>query len=266
MSDMITKQYDVKNFNDLYIGGPGEVHLSQGEVESLTIEAPERIFESLEVDNDNGKLSIRLRMSNLFQWLFGGGMFNPKDEITYHITAKDLKKVGFGGSLRVEMTPFDADHLTISNSGSVKANIADLRVNKTFEISNSGSVHACFTSVTAENMDISTSGSGHVEFGSLTVDTLSAGASGSMKFIAEKGTVREQNVRISGSGNYNALQLQSLVTKIHISGSGHARVCAEDSLEVRVSGSGSVKYQGNATVNQRISGSGSIKKISSNEG
>lgn len=266
MSESITKQYDVKDFNDLYIGGPGEVFLSQGEIESLTIEAPEHIFESLEVDNEHGKLSIRLRMSNLFQWLFGGGMFTPKDEITYRITVKDLKKVGFGGSLRVEMSPLNTTSLKMSNSGSVKATIADLAVDTTLEISNSGSVHTQFASVTAEKLEMSTSGSGHVEFGTLAVGTLSAVASGSMKFSAENGKVQEQSIRISGAGSYNALQLKSAVTKIHISGSGHAKVWAEESLDVHVSGSGSIKYHGNATVNQRISGSGSIKKVSPSEG
>ncbi|NSW51565.1 MAG: DUF2807 domain-containing protein [Anaerolineae bacterium] len=265
MSQTITKTYDVKNFTRLHIGGPGEVYLSQGDEESLTIEAPETIFESLEVDNANDELSIRLRMTNLFQWLFGGGWLSPRDEITYRVTARDLTKVTFGGALRVDMSPFQLSALHLSNSGSVKASIARLDVNETLEISNSGSVHARFSDVSAKSLVMSTSGSGHVEFGSLNADSIEAGASGSMKFIAENGKVGEQSVRISGSGSYQAPQLQSSKTRIHVSGSGNAKVWVDDELEVRISGSGSVKYTGAAAVTQRISGSGSIKKLVPNE-
>lgn len=266
MSEMITKQYDVKDFNDLYIGGPGKVYLTQGDTESLSIEAPERIFDTLEVDNFGGKLSIHLRVSNLFQWLFGGGMLSPRDEITYRISVKDLKKVGFGGALDVEVTPLNVKNLELSNSGSVKARFDDITVDDTLDIANSGSVRAIFSNVSVKTLEMSTSGSGHVEMANLSADTLTAKASGSMKFSAESGTVNEQTVRISGSGTFNALQLQSSITNIHISGSGNAKVWVEGKLDVHVSGSGSVKYTGNATVNQRISGSGSIKKVNADEG
>ena len=92
MTTLETKKYDVNPFSSLHIGGPGKVYLRQGDQPELTIEAPENVFEALEVTNEAGKLSIRLRPSNFFRWLFDGGKLNIKDEITYHITVTEIEK------------------------------------------------------------------------------------------------------------------------------------------------------------------------------
>ena len=261
MTTLETKKYDVDPFSSLHIGGPGKVYLRQGDQPELTIEAPENVFEALEVTNEAGKLSIRLRPSNFFRWVFGGGKLNIKDEITYRITVTKIEKLSFGGSLNIESKEISSPNLKISNSGSVRAEFGTLSIQEKLKVSNSGSVHALFDSVEAREFEFSSSGSVKAEFGDIHTEKIHAHASGSMKFVARGGQAAHQDVSISGSGSYEALNIESQTSSISISGSGKASVWAEEKLSLSISGSGRVQYKGNAAVNQRVSGSGHIQKI-----
>jgi len=261
MTNLETKKYDVNPFSSLQIGGPGKVYLRQGDQPELTIEAPENVFEALEVTNEAGKLSIRLRPSNFFRWLFEGGKLNIKDEITYHITVTEIEKLLFGGALNIESEEISSPNLKISNSGSVRAKFGKLSMQEKLKIRNSGSVHAEFEYIEAHEFEFASSGSVKAEFKDIKVEIIHAHASGSMKFIARRGQAAQQDVSISGSGNYDALNLESQISTISISGSGKASVWAEEKLSLSISGSGKMQYKGNAEVNQRVSGSGNIKKI-----
>jgi len=261
MTTLETKKYDVNPFSSLHIGGPGKVYLRQGDQPELTIEAPENVFEALEVTNEAGKLSIRLRPSNFFRWLFDGGKLNIKDEITYHITVTEIEKLSFGGSINIESEEISSPNLKISNGGSVRAKFGKLSIQEKLKISNSGSVRAEFDGIEAHEFEFAASGSVKAEFNNIKVEKIHAHASGSMKFVARGGQTTQQDVSISGSGSYDALNLESQISTISISGSGKASIWAEEKLSLSVSGSGSIQYKGNAAVNQRVSGSGHIEKV-----
>lgn len=261
MSTIETKNYEIKPFTSLHIGGPGKVFLQQGTVPELTIEAPKDAFEMLEVTNENDQLSINIRPSSFLGWIFNFGAMNLRGEITYHVTVTDIEKLSFGGSLNIEAGTINTENLKISNGGSVKANFAPLTVENSLKISNSGSVHAVYESVEAAKFEFAASGSVKAEFDRITCEDLNTHASGSIKFTANSGNVTHQKVSISGSGSYNAVQLTTQTAELSISGSGKASVWAEQKLSLSVSGSGNIQYQGNAEVNQRVSGSGNVKKI-----
>ena len=263
MATLETKKYDVDPFLSLHIDGPGKVYLKQGDQPELTIEAPENVFETLEVTNEAGRLSIRLSSSNFFRWLFTGGKLNIKDEIIYRITVTEIEKLSFGGSLNIESEDISSDNLKISNSGSVRANFGKLSVQEKLKISNSGSVHAYYDGIKAHDFEFAASGSVKAEFNDIYAEKIHAHASGSMKFVARGGQATQQDVSISGSGNYDALPLVSQISNISISGSGKASIWVEEKLSLSISGSGSIQYKGNAAVDQRVSGSGHIKKVDS---
>ncbi len=63
--DAIEKKYTVKPFTELYLQGPYEIHLSQGETNSLTIVTTNNYFERLEVNSETGRLEIILEGKNL---------------------------------------------------------------------------------------------------------------------------------------------------------------------------------------------------------
>lgn len=261
MSELIKKEYDVKDFSALYIGGPGKVVLTQDGTCAVTIEAPEDILESLNVIQEGSTLKIRPEAMGFFRWIFNHGLNFNGDNITYTISMKDVEKLSFGGSLVIDAGPIQTPTLKISNSGSVKSTFSAISVEDKMDVSNSGSVKAKYESINTKELRLSASGAVDMVIGDLTAESLNAHASGSMKLTVESGTVSHQEYHISGSGRVDTVELESNTAKISISGSGKATVWAEESVKVSVSGSGTIFYKGNAEVDQHVSGSGKVKKI-----
>ena len=260
MSDIIKKEYDVKEFSKLSIGGPGKVILTQGPC-ALTIEAPEDMLESLVVTQEGDSLRIHPETMGFFRWIFNNGFRFDGANVIYTVSIAEPEKLGFGGSLHVDAGPITTHTLKINNSGSVKSEFDALVVDDTLSISNSGSVKSAYEAIKSKELKISASGAATINISDLSAENLHAGASGSMKLTVEGGSVQHQEYRISGSGRVDTVELQSNDAKISISGSGKATVWAEESIKVSVSGSGSIFYKGNADVDQHVSGSGKVKKI-----
>ncbi len=261
MSENITKEYDVKDFSKLHIGGPGKVVLKQGDTCSLTIEAPEDILEALVVTQDGDSLRIHPENMGFLRWIFNHGLNFNGSNVTYSVTMKNIEQLSFGGSLDVTADAIRTSSLRVSNSGSVKAEFDAIDAAEKFSISNSGSVKANFSAINCESLSISASGAANIGIEALQANMLEAHASGSMKLAINGGSVQQQEYRISGSGRVDAVELQSNNAKISISGSGKATVWAEESVKVSVSGSGSIFYKGNPDVDQHVSGSGKVKKL-----
>ena len=261
MSELIKKEYDVQDFSKLYIGGPGKVYLTQGDTPSVTIEAPEDFLETLEVIQNDNSVKIRPQTMGFFRWLFNHGLQFDGQDVTYTITMKTIEKLGFGGSLTVDIGPIAAQNLKISNSGAVKGEVDAITVEDRFDISNSGSVKVRYDAVKTNVLHLSASGAVNMSIDDLSAKTMDAHASGSMHLTVNGGCVNQQDYQISGSGKVDAVELESKTAKISISGSGKARLWVEEDLNVSVSGSGTIQYKGNAEVNQHVSGSGKVKKI-----
>ncbi len=109
---------------------------------------------------------------------------------------------------------------------------------------------------TTQNFELRINGSGNftgeVQTAKLRTDI---NGSGLATFF---GSAEEAELKINGSGKYQAFSLHTFSTDVNINGSGHARVWAEDYLNVRISGSGSVHYIGNPQIDSYITGSGKL--------
>lgn len=261
MSEIIKKEYEVKEFSKLHVGGPGKVILTQSETCALTIEAPEDMLESLVVTQEGDSLRIHPETMGFFRWIFNHGLHFNGENVTYTVSMKEIKKLGFGGSLVVEAGPIVSKALKINNSGSVKSEFDALSVDEELAISNSGSVKSKYEAIKAEDLAISASGAANIVVEDIAAKSLKARASGSMKLTVNNGSVQSQEYHISGSGRVDTVELQSNSAKVSISGSGKATVWAEETIKVSVSGSGTIYYKGNAEVDQHVSGSGKVKKV-----
>jgi len=87
--DRIERDYNVEDFDQIYLKGPYEVHLRQSGKCSLTIIAKEDYFERLEVDSDGGELMIDLEGKN----------YKKKRAIEVYIQFKDLKRLEIQGAV-----------------------------------------------------------------------------------------------------------------------------------------------------------------------
>ena len=87
--DKIEKTYNIKNFSQIFLRGPYEVHLRQTSQCGLTILAKESYFEDLEVSSDGGELSIDLDRKN----------FKNTKSIEVYINFRELEKLEIEGAV-----------------------------------------------------------------------------------------------------------------------------------------------------------------------
>lgn len=106
---------EVSDFQELQLDGIGTLILQQGDVESLTIEAEEKVLNRIATEVRRGQLVIQPDRS-----------FRTDEPVTYYLTARRLTSIDVTGSARVEGTDFTADTLLLSASGSSSIAISNL--------------------------------------------------------------------------------------------------------------------------------------------
>lgn len=210
------ESFDKINFKDF-----GTLVLTQGEQESLTIEADEELLSELISEVRDGTLVLGMDDD----WLNRIGkvitsVLNSKDrKVIYHLTFVDLHKVSVKGSCDLSCDALKTDEIKLKISGR-----------------------------------------GKMAFDHLDCNTLDLNISGRGEFSAA-GRADQQKIKISGSGEIMVPDLESQSVKIVISGQGNATVRVQNSLDITISGLGQVDYYGRPKLRQVISGLGKSKRL-----
>lgn len=218
---MKTETRSIESFDKINFKDFGTLILTQGEQESLTIEADEDLIDDLISEVRNGTLHLGLeddwvsRVGKLVSSVFSSAIGN----VTYYLTFVSLEKISASGKCNLKCESLKAD--------SLKVNV---------------------------------SGYGNLNIGQLETDTLKVNISGRGDFRAA-GTVERQEINISGSGDFETSELSSQSTRIAISGQGDATVRAAEKLDITISGVGHVNYYGQPKIRQTISGLGKSKRL-----
>ena len=226
--DVIAEERDVSGFSGIVLRGSGDLFITQGDSEALTITAEPKVLEVITSEVRDGVLHIG--------WQRGSNV-RTREPIRFDVSLRDLSRLGMSGSGDAFMSRLDGDRLTINISGS-----SDVE----------------FGEVLLELLEVTISGSGDVDIEQLDATSIDASISGSGE-IKLAGRAVNQDISVSGSGDYVAPELASEVVSATVIGSGLVRVWAEDNLEVTVTGSGDVIYRGSPEVSVRVSGSGKVR-------
>ena len=224
VDDAVTETLDLADFDAIHLKVAADVVLTEGPIQTVTVEGSQNIIDLLDLSVNNGEWTIRFT-----------SCVKDNDDFTIFITIPNLTSVDVSGSGSVQgTTTFHTEDLDldISGSGDIVLDVKGDVINS--KISGSGSLRL---DALASKINASISGSGRI---------FTSGAS------------PRQQVNISGSGNYNGYELDTEDTEVNTSGSGSARVLASDYLDVKISGSGSVSYRGHPQIEQKISGSGRL--------
>ncbi len=229
---VITENRDVTTFSKISLKGIGNLKISQGDTESLRIEAEDNLMKKIETEVRGDTLHIGFKLA----WPFWSVW--PTKDVNFYVTVKNLSDVSVNGSGKIDFTT-----LALQDVG--------------LRVSGSGTITG--TTLTGRNVTINISGSGKVRLG-LNVEKIVSHISGSGDFSLN-GIATDQEISISGSGKYLAKDLVSQNVKVDISGSGKSEVNAQKSLTVKISGSGKVGYYGQPVIDQSISGSGKIERL-----
>lgn len=245
-----TETRQVSGISAVALDTSGELSLSQGTTEALTIEAEDNILPLLTSEIVNGTLKLGITPN---------GSFSNTKPVRYTLVVQDLSAIelnGSGSATASDLTITGSLKIDISGSGSLS--FATLRSGEA-DIHLSGSGGLTMSALNSPGLTIEVSGSGDAAISALMADRLSANLSGNGE-LTVGGSVADQQVTLSGSGSYNGQQLSSASAAVETSGSGSAFVHVTERLDARVSGSGNITYTGSPTVTQEDHGAGNIRQ------
>lgn len=209
--NVITETREVSNFDRLSLSGIGEVELTQGDEESLKIEAEDNIVPIIKTEVRDGTLYITFERKTVL----------PTKPIKFYLTMRDVRGLEMLGvsNLRSDRIETDRLDVIISGTGGIKilALVAD-RV--TTKISGAGSFEA----------------EGQVGDQNVTV-------SGAGNYNGEDLQSRSSVVTITGLGRVLVWATDKL--DVTISGTGGVDYYGSPSITKSISGIGNLNHQGN---------------------
>ena len=115
--NVITKDISVKSFDELDASGVFNLQLSQGDKETLRIEADDNLMDLFIVENEGSTLKIKMKKNS---------NFNSKKQLKVYVTFKTLKSMNLGmvgGTSSDEKLKFADLKLKNQSVGSVSLNM-----------------------------------------------------------------------------------------------------------------------------------------------
>ena len=227
-----TETRQISGISAVELDTSGDLTLSQGETESLTIEAEDNLLPLLTSDVSNGALTLGTKPNT---------SISATKPIKYTLVVKNLSS------------------LMLNGSGNIAA--GDLTATDKFTVESNGSGNIVLASLSASATTAHLAGSGALNVSNMTSTTISVIIDGSGD-AQITGTAAGQKINVNGSGDFNGEKLAGKTAVINTNGSGRTTVQVSDTLNAIINGSGDIIYIGNPTVTQSHVGSGRVSQKS----
>ena len=209
--DLVTETRQVSDFDSIDLSGVGEVIVTQGGSESLTVETDDNVMKHVKTVVENGTLKLGFEE---------GINFIDPSRLVFNVGVDDLTGLTISGSGDVEADTIETDRLDVTVSGSGDIQIADLSTGE---------------------LDTNISGSGEVSLaGEAAAQDVKI--SGSGKYLAGDLCGESVKVNVSGSGDATVCATETLDS--NISGSGSVNYYGQPSINASGSGSGTLNSLG----------------------
>ena len=212
---VIIDERRVSGFNQVDFSTLGELTITQGDGESLTIEAESNVVRRISTTVRDGTLSIEMRSS--FPWV--GGVV-PTKPIRYDLTVRELTALDLSGLGSIYAGAVTTDRLLLNLSGGGKVKIRSL---------------------TADSLEVDLSGLGECEL-SGKVRRQELVLSGGGEYDAADLASERAEVKMSGLGSAVVWATETL--DIELSGGGRVEYYGEPSVTQDVSGIGKIRSLG----------------------
>lgn len=210
--NIVSESREVSDFDAVVLSGSGNLTITQGDREALTVKADDNLMELIETKVRNGTLYLGFKA--------GVNIINTSRAVQYELTVRDLSA------------------LTISGSGNASA---DSLVGEEFVLTVSGSGEVQIDKLTASESTVTISGSGDVDVAG-AVEQQSITVSGSGHYRAADLVSSSATVQISGSGDAIVWVAETL--NVTVSGSGNIEYYGNPQINQQVSGSGNIRSRG----------------------
>ena len=223
---LISEDIDFALVEGIILNIPADVYLTQGNEQSIRIEAQENILDNIIYSDQQGILKMSF-----------------DDNVTRCETIK------------VYMTIQNLRKIEIKGAGSIISD-SDFTCNGNLEIL-IGGVGKVDLSANAQDVNLDISGAGKVDL-ETTCENLKANISGSADIYLLNGAAKTADFNTSGSGKISAYDLNIETCSIKVTGSGNNYVNVSESLTVKITGCGNTYYIGNPTLSVNVTGLGRV--------
>lgn len=233
----VTKEFKVKEFNNINLIGSGNVYFTQQPgAPAVSVVTSDNVAEILDVYVENNTLCLRIKKGYSVRFL---------EKLDYTVNAAALNAMNITGSGDFKlMNGLTTDNLKLSITGSGDLDCNNVNCAGDMEVSISGSGDINGDNLQSNDMSISIAGSGDIGLGNISANNVKANISGSGD-IRLKGKTFKAKYFIAGSGNIAASDLLAEDVIANTSGSGDITCYASKSIEASRAGSGSIGYKGN---------------------
>lgn len=212
--DLVTESRTVSGFNEVRLDGAGRLVVTQGEAESLEIEAEDNIIDELTSEVQGQTLVLG------FQERFLRATVIPTRTITYTLTVTDLTAITFNGAGELEMESLDTSGLSLVINGAGQIDLGQLSANSlSVQISGTGTISI----------------GGQVSSQSVTID-------GAGNYSAQDLQTETTEVDINGLGSGTVWATQTL--DITIDGGGTLNYYGSPSVTQEINGVGDINNLG----------------------
>lgn len=212
---VVTETRQVSGFNALSFAGLGEVIITQGQTESLTIEAEDNIVPQIKTEVRNGTLRIGFNRDKWQDWVA------PTKPIKFNLSVKDMTTIESSGLGSIQIAGFKTNKLTLGISGAGNIKI---------------------TNLDASSVSTSINGTGSIELAGKAAQQVST-LSGIGSYQAGDFATQQADINISGAGSATVWASEAL--DVTISGAGSVSYYGNPTVKKSITGLGAVKGLGN---------------------
>ncbi|MGZ7048634.1 MAG: head GIN domain-containing protein, partial [Methanobacterium sp.] len=194
----------VASFNQIDFNGAGELIITQGDKESVTVQADDNLMNNIKTNVNNNKLTIS----------FDNNMPVPTQPVKIYVTVKDLNSINVTGTGLVKSDNLNVNGLTLTINGAGNSTLNNINA-QTLNILLSGA-GTITTSGNVNEQNTQISGAGEYNAGNLTskIATITINGGG-------KSTVKVSdtlNAIINGAGQISYIGSPKVTQQINGAG------------------------------------------------
>ncbi|MCJ7700786.1 MAG: DUF2807 domain-containing protein [Anaerolineales bacterium] len=270
---VITEERQVSGFERINVCCGMELYLTQGETESLKIEADDNFMDEIVTTIDNGSLWVQYReLSNV--------NYQPSKPVRLYLSAVEIREVSISGGGDLNLESLASEGFELDLSGGSDGQIGTIAAEDVrFQMSGGGEILA--GNLETESLAITVSGGGEfevdqVEAGLLEID-LSGGSDADIRDLSAAelrlessgggrvsmaGVLKKGEINLSGGSSFNGQDLESQEITFTCSGGGRSTLRVADSLQVDLSGGSWLGYYGQPQIQaQGVSGDSELESL-----
>lgn len=197
-----TKNIEVKQFDEIELSSAAKVIFHISDTVSVSIEAPEKLIDSYQIESNGKQLSIREKNKEEGKTVLNMGNFSDEYVVTVHVYAPRLSSIYVTGSGEVTCDDtIHAEKFTGSVTGSGDIDCKVVKADKlSLEVTGSGDIELHETE--AVNSTALVTGSGDINVHFISGNTASATVTGSGD-ITFSGSLTQVSKAVTGSGSIN---------------------------------------------------------------